>query len=46
MLNENIILQPGNYRIVYRSRTAKETIYTLERRFKIEPGGQVTIKLY
>ncbi|GAB4137946.1 MAG: hypothetical protein Fur0041_12830 [Bacteroidia bacterium] len=46
LLNENIVLQPGNYKIVYRSRNSKETIYTIERRFKIEPGGQQTVKLY
>lgn len=45
-LNENIVLQPGNYRIVFRTKQARETIYTIERRFKIEPGGQITVKLY
>jgi Ca-activated chloride channel family protein len=45
-LNENVVLQPGNYRIVYRNKTARETIYTIERHFKIEAGGQVTVKLY
>jgi Ca-activated chloride channel homolog len=44
--NESIVLQPGNYRIVFRPRNARETIYTIERRFKIEPGGQTTVKLY
>jgi Ca-activated chloride channel family protein len=45
-LSENIVLQPGNYTIVFRSKAAHETIYTIERKFKIEPGGQVTVKLY
>ncbi|HET6989742.1 MAG TPA: hypothetical protein VFJ43_00385 [Bacteroidia bacterium] len=45
-LNENIVLQPGNYRIVYRSKNAHETIYTVERQFKVDPGGAVTVKLY
>jgi Ca-activated chloride channel homolog len=45
-LNENIVLQPGNYTIVYRSKAAHETIYSVERKFKVEPGGQVTVKLY
>jgi Ca-activated chloride channel family protein len=45
-LNENIVLQPGNYTIVFRSKAAHETIYTVERKFKIEPGGQVTVKMY
>jgi hypothetical protein len=45
-LNENIVLQPGNYVVVYRSQSAHETIYTIERKFKIDPGEQVTVKLY
>lgn len=43
---ENIVLQPGNYRIIYRSKSAHETIYTKEQKFKIDPGGQVTVKMY
>ncbi len=43
---ENIILQPGNYRVVYRSQNAKETIYTIERKFKIESGFTAIVKLF
>jgi Ca-activated chloride channel family protein len=46
LLNENIVLQPGNYRLIYRSKSAHETIYTKEQKFKIEPGGSITVKLY
>ena len=45
-LNENIVLQPGNYRIIFRTKAAHETIYTVERKFKIESGGAITVKLY
>lgn len=44
--NENLVLQPGNYRIVFRTQAAKETIYTKEQKFKVDPGGSVTVKLY
>lgn len=44
--NENLVLQPGNYRIVFRTKAAKETIYTKEQKFKVDPGGQTTVKLY
>jgi Ca-activated chloride channel homolog len=44
--SENVVLQPGNYRVIYRSKAAHETIYTIERKFKIDPGGSVTVKLY
>ncbi|MCA6362488.1 MAG: VWA domain-containing protein [Bacteroidetes bacterium] len=45
-MNESIVLQPGNYRIVFRPLNSRETIYTIERRFKVEPGGQITVKLF
>lgn len=45
LLLENIVLQPGNYRIEYRPRNAKESIYTLERRFKIQSGNTTRVKL-
>lgn len=44
--NENLVLQPGNYRIVFRTKAAKETIYTKEQKFKVDAGGQTTVKLY
>ncbi|MCK6640059.1 MAG: VWA domain-containing protein [Bacteroidia bacterium] len=44
--NENLTLQPGNYRVIFRTKAAKETIYTKEQKFKVEPGGAVTVKLY
>jgi len=41
---ETLVLQPGRYRLVFRPKAAKESIYTIEREFTIEPGGNVTIK--
>ncbi|HEU4716948.1 MAG TPA: VWA domain-containing protein [Bacteroidia bacterium] len=46
MLNESVVLQPGNYRVIYRSKSAHETVYTVEKKFKIDPGGQAAVKLY
>ena len=43
---ENIVLQPGNYRAVWRSKNAKESVYTVERRFKVESGATVTVKMF
>lgn len=50
-LNENstketITLLPGNYRAIYRSKTAKLSSFTIERSFKITPGGSVAVKLF
>lgn len=46
MTSEKLVLQPGKYRIEYRSKAARETIYCIEREFKIEPGGSVQVKLF
>lgn len=46
LTNENIILQPGRYRVEFRPKNAKETIYTIEKMFKVESGTSTAIKLY
>jgi Ca-activated chloride channel family protein len=43
---ENIVLQPGNYMIVFRSKSAKETIYSITREFRIESGQGTQVKLF
>ncbi|MGE0569464.1 MAG: hypothetical protein AB7O73_16105, partial [Bacteroidia bacterium] len=45
-IQENIVLQPGNYRVEFRPQSAKESIYTVEKRFKIESGSNSAVKLY
>jgi len=39
---ENLVMQPGTYRIVYRPKNANQSTYTLEKTFKIESGTSVT----
>ena len=46
LLTETLILQPGKYRVEYRPKNAKESIYTIEKRFKIESGMSTPVKLY
>lgn len=46
LVQETIVLQPGKYRIEFRPKNAKESIYTIEKRFKIESGVSTPIKLY
>jgi Ca-activated chloride channel family protein len=46
LLQETIVLQPGRYRIEYRPKNAKESIYTIERLFKIDSGISTSVKLY
>jgi Ca-activated chloride channel homolog len=40
-----ISLQPGNYKLVHRPINSKESIFTKEKSFKIEPGGSVSVQL-
>ncbi len=43
---ETLTLQPGDYHVVYRPKASRESIYTIEKSFKIESGKSVAIMLY
>lgn len=45
-LSETLILQPGRYRVEYRPKNAKESIYTIEKTFKVESALSSYVKLY
>ena len=38
-------LQPGSYKVIFRSRNARQTIYTLEKEFQIKGGSNTSISL-
>jgi Ca-activated chloride channel homolog len=42
---ETIYLQPGNYRLVYRSKASTSTIFSIERSFRIESGVSTVVNL-
>ncbi|MCG8699120.1 MAG: VWA domain-containing protein [Bacteroidales bacterium] len=44
--HETLILQPGDYRIVFRAVNAKQTLYTVNKLFTIKSGGSEVIQLY
>lgn len=44
-LNQPFKLQPGDYKLTYRSKNSKEVIYTIERDFKINSGSSTNLKL-
>ncbi|MES2590774.1 MAG: VWA domain-containing protein [Bacteroidota bacterium] len=46
LINETINLQPGRYRVEFRPKNAKESIYSIEKLFKVESGTSSSIKLY
>lgn len=43
---QTFYLQPGRYRIEWRSRTLKGSIYTIEKRFTITPDMETKVELY
>lgn len=45
LITETIILQPGKYRVEYRPKNAKESVYTIEEKFKIESGISTAVRL-
>jgi Ca-activated chloride channel family protein len=43
---ETLYLQPGTYRVVFRSKYSNQSSYTTEKTFKVEPGQTINLKLY
>jgi Ca-activated chloride channel family protein len=43
---ETLYLQPGSYRVVFRSKYSNQSSYTTEKSFKVEPGQTINLKLY
>lgn len=41
--HQQFVLQPGNYKVVYRSRNSKQAIYTLEKDFSISSEESIQI---
>ncbi len=44
-INQQFKLQPGTYKLTYRSKNSKKVVYTLEREFKINSGSSTNLKL-
>jgi Ca-activated chloride channel family protein len=42
---ETLYLQPGNYRVVFRSKYSNSSSYTEEKPFKVESGQTVNVKM-
>lgn len=46
LTRESVALQPGRYRIIFRPKNSKESIYTIERSFRIASGSSTAVQLY
>lgn len=43
---ESLILQPGNYRVVFRARYADRAAYTIEKSFRVTSGKTTNVKIF
>jgi hypothetical protein len=41
-----VVLQPGDYKCVFRPAGSKRTFYTVEKDFKIESGKSQLVEMY
>jgi Ca-activated chloride channel family protein len=46
LTKETVILQPGRYHAVYRSRNSRESVYTIEKDFSVVSGESNIVLLY
>lgn len=46
LLQESLILMPGDYKIVYRSKFSERSIYTIERNFTILSGETINLRIF
>ncbi|HSH52845.1 MAG TPA: VWA domain-containing protein [Bacteroidales bacterium] len=46
LLNQNLILQPGSYRVVFRPRKSKQVTNTITKQFTIKSGSSNSITIY
>lgn len=46
VLQETLVLQPGKYHVVYRSKNAERAMYSIENTFVIHPGGTSNVNLF
>jgi Ca-activated chloride channel family protein len=42
---ESLLLQPGLYRIVFRTKNSQSSIYTIEKTFRIAPGTGTSVNI-
>jgi len=46
LLQESLVLQPGQYRVIFRSKYMNQSFYTIDRPFIIESGSTTNLKLF
>ncbi len=44
-IRETIVLQPGNYRVIFRPRNSPAVLYTIEKTFRVTSGNSVSVPI-
>ena len=44
-ISQTYTLEPGNYKVIYRAKNSKKTIFTIEKTFVISSGRSIVVKL-
>jgi Ca-activated chloride channel homolog len=43
--SQSLLMQPGNYRVVFRSASARGSVFTIKKDFSVEPGKTIIVEL-
>ncbi len=44
--NQTLAIQPGHYRVIFRSRNSKSAFSTINRTFQVNSGGSLAVELF
>lgn len=42
---ESVVLQPGKYRVVFRPKASRESIFSVEKEFRISSGSSISVNI-
>jgi Ca-activated chloride channel family protein len=43
---ESVVLQPGKYRVIFRPKSSRESIYTIDKIFRVASGSSISVTVY
>jgi Ca-activated chloride channel family protein len=44
-VRETLVLQPGHYRLIYRPANSRQSLYTVQKKFKVTSGSSTQVRL-
>jgi Ca-activated chloride channel family protein len=44
-VKESVVLQPGNYRVIFRPKNSQSSLYTIEKTFRIASGSSISVPI-